>query len=224
MKLYPYILFDLDGTLIDTGEGVGNSVLYAMERMGLTLPKDRSTLGRFVGPPLRESYAEFCHLSPEEVQRAIRIHREYYAEKGLWECSVYPGIPELLARLRDAGRILLVATSKPEKFSVALLEKLNLARYFTFIAGADNDETGTDSPRADKVGVIRYGLEQCGITDLSGVVMVGDRKYDINGANAAGIASIGITYGYGDAEELAAAGAGWIADTPEAVGDLLLGE
>ena len=220
MKNFPYILFDLDGTLIDSGEGIINSAAYALEHMGIPLPEDRRELGRFVGPPLSESYPEFYHLSPSETEQAVKLHNEYYFTTGLWQCTIYPGIPELLTRLQNAGRKLMVATSKPEPYTMPLMKKLGLDRYFIFIAAAEDDS----GPRSAKKDVIQYGLDSCGITDISSVVMVGDRKFDINGANCFGMDSIGVTYGgYGSAEELKEAGATWLADSPQAVGDLLLG-
>ena len=151
----------------------------------------------------------------------MKLHNEYYFTTGLWQCTIYPGIPELLTRLQNAGRKLMVATSKPEPYTMPLMKKLGLDRYFIFIAAAEDDS----GPRSAKKDVIQYGLDSCGITDISSVVMVGDRKFDINGANCFGMDSIGVTYGgYGSAEELKAAGATWLADSPQAVGDLLLGQ
>lgn len=219
MKACSNILFDLDGTLIDSGPGIIKSVSYALEQMGLPIPENRQELGKFVGPPLHVSFAEFYGLPPEEVRRAITLYREYYARQGIWECTVYPGVPELLARLNQAGLRLLVATSKPERFAVPVLERRGLAKEFAFIAGADDD----NGNRSEKHQVIRYALAACGIEDPASVLMVGDRKYDVAGAGACGIDTVGVLYGYGSTEELTAAGAVYLAETPEAVGDLLLG-
>ncbi len=219
MKHYEYILFDLDGTLLDTASGVADSVCYALEHMGIPLPEDKRSLTCFVGPPLAESFATFYHLSPEEIERAIAIYRVYYTATGMWDCSVYPGIPALLQRLNRAGKRLLVATSKPEKFAVPLLERFGLAQEFELIAGADADG-GT---RSEKHQVIAYGLDRLGITDTSRMIMVGDRKYDVLGAAQFGIDTIGVLFGFGNAEELQSAGAIALAATPEQVGDLLLG-
>lgn len=218
MKSYPYILFDLDGTLIDSGNGVRNAVAYSLRKLGITPPENLRELDRFIGPPLTESYDQFYHIPQETIPHAIDLFQEYYRGGGLYESQVYDGIPELLDRLNAAGRRLLVATSKPEMFAKPLLAKMGLAEKFAFIAGADGEGTA----RSEKNAVIQYALSSCGITDLSSVVMVGDRKYDINGANFFGIDSIGILWGFGDAAELNAAGATYLAETPKAVGDLLL--
>ena len=173
--MYQYILFDLDGTLTDPGLGITNSVAYALKKMGIPVP-ERSELYKFIGPPLLDSFSQFFGLSREESEQAVTFYREYFRRKGIFENQVYPGIPELLAKLQESGRTLILATSKPEEFALRILEHFGLKTYFSFVAGAT-----MDSSRCAKVDVIRYALENCGITDLSAAVMIGDREYDVIG-------------------------------------------
>ena len=213
---YTHILFDLDGTLTDPGLGITNSVMYALEKFGITVD-DRRKLYKFIGPPLIDSFREFYGFSDADAQRALKLYREYFSEKGLFENQVYPGIPELLGRLRDAGRTLLVATGKPEEFSLRILEHFDLLQYFQFVSGASMDES-----RNQKWQVIDRALEHSGEPPRAQALMVGDRKHDVEGARRCGIACLGVLYGYGDAEELVTAGADALAGSPEAVGDFVL--
>ena len=213
---YTHILFDLDGTLTDPGLGITNSVMYALERFDITV-EDRKSLYKFIGPPLIDSFREFYGFSDADAKRALQLYREYFSEKGLFENQVYPGIPELLGRLRDAGGTLLVATGKPEEFSLRILEHFDLLQYFTFVSGASMDES-----RNQKWQVIDRALEHCGQPPRAQALMVGDRKHDVEGARRCGIACLGVLYGYGSAEELVTAGADALAGTPAAVGDFIL--
>lgn len=213
---YTHILFDLDGTLTDPGLGITNSVMYALERFGITVD-DRKSLYKFIGPPLMDSFRDFYGFSDEEAQRGLVLYREYFSEKGLFENQVYPGIPALLQRLRDAGKTLLVATSKPEEFSLRILEHFDLLQYFDFVSGASMDET-----RNQKWQVIDQALAHCGNVPREQILMVGDRKHDVQGAKRCGLACLGVLYGYGSAEELVTAGADALAGSPDAVGDFIL--
>ena len=196
---YKTILFDLDGTLTDSAPGILNSVRYGCRRIGIPVP-DEATLRRFLGPPLIDSF------------------REYFPDKGLFENEVYPGIPALLADLHARGCQLVLATSKPEEYARRIMEHFDLAQYFTAICGATLDET-----RTDKAEVIAYALDTIGLTDKTGVVMVGDREHDVIGAKKNALPCIGALYGYGTREELQSAGAAAIADTAEDLHKLLLG-
>ena len=207
--MYQIVLFDLDGTLTDSGLGITNAVAYALEKFGIH-EEDHSKLNVFVGPPLKDSFARYYGLSSEECEQGIAYYREYYQDRGLFENEVYPGIPELLKYLKETGRKVILATSKPEFFSSQILKHFHLDQYFDLIAGASMDEK-----RVEKVEVIHYALEKAGITDVTNAVMVGDREYDILGARENGMDSIGVLYGYGSREELEAAGAGQIAETVE---------
>lgn len=213
---YEYILFDLDGTLTDSGVGITNAVMYALQKFGIQI-LNRSELYKFIGPPLGQSFKNYYGFSEEETEKAVEYYREYYKDKGLFENFPYDGIEELLKTLKDKGKILLVATSKPEVFARRILEHFNMAKYFNFIGGSDMDGT-----RSQKAEVINYVLESSNILDLSKAIMVGDREHDIIGAKKAGISSIGVLFGYGDREELEIAGADFIAATVEGIGEILL--
>ena len=217
MRNYDIILFALDGTLTDSAPGILNSVRYACRKLGLEMPRE-TTLRKFLGPPLIDSFRQLVGLSDAEADRAVSAFREYFPTKGLFENEVYPGIPALLADLKAAGKTVLIATSKPEEFAKRIMEHFNLAQYCDFICGATLDET-----RTDKAEVIAYALETAGITDKTGLVMVGDREHDVLGAKKNGLPCIGAVYGYGTAGELTAAGAAALADTVEELHKLLLG-
>lgn len=211
------ILFDLDGTLTDPGIGITNSVMYALDKFGISVG-DRSELYKFIGPPLWESFKRFYGFSEEQSKRAVEYYREHYKVTGIFENAVYDGISELLTTLKASGKTLLVATSKPEIFAKQVLEHFDLSEYFTFIAGSELDGT-----RVNKVEVIRYALYSCGITDLATTVMIGDREHDILGAQKAGIAAIGVLFGYGSRLEHEEAGADFVAETVADIQNILLG-
>lgn len=205
--MYRVILFDLDGTLTESGIGITRSVAYALNKWGITEP-DQKKLDRFVGPPLVDSFMEYYGFTPEDARQAVEDYREYYAVRGIFENRVYNGVKELLEALKAAGKTCILATSKPEGYAEQILEHFGLASYFSLVAGATMDEK-----RTDKASVIAYALEQAGIADRGQVVMVGDREHDILGAEANGLDAIGVLYGYGSREELEAAGAKMIAET-----------
>lgn len=213
--MYQIVLFDLDGTLTDSGLGITNAVAYALEKFGIH-EEDHSKLNVFVGPSLKDSFTRYYGLSSEDCERGIAYYREYYQDKGLLENEVYPGIPGLLKYLKETGRKVILATSKPEFFTSQIMEHFHLDQYFDLITGASMDEK-----RVEKADVIRYALEKAGITDVTNTVMVGDREYDILGAKENGLDSIGVLYGYGSREELEAAGAGQIAETVEELWKIL---
>lgn len=215
---YEYILFDLDGTVTDSALGITNSVMYALNKYGIAV-NERSELNRFVGPPLHDSFKNFYGFSNEEANIAVEYYREYYVDKGIFENTVYNGIEELLQSLKENGRILILATSKPEIFAKQILEYFNLVKYFTYIAGSNLDGT-----RTKKDEVIKYAHESCNITDLTKSIMIGDREYDILGAKKVGIDSIGVLYGYGDSNELEKADADYIVNTVDEIGKILLDE
>lgn len=214
--MYQTVLFDLDGTLTDPGIGITNSVAYALEKYGIRTA-DRSELYKFIGPPLQDSFEMFYGFSGKDARKAVDYYREYYKDKGIYENRLYEGMDTLLQSLCDAGRTLLVATSKPEAFARQILDHFAISRYFTYIAGSNMDGT-----RARKDEVIAYALEAGSIPDLSSAVMVGDREYDIAGAKRAGIDSIGVLFGYGSRQELEEAGADYIAKLPEDIGPIIL--
>ena len=217
MRNYDIVLFDLDGTLTDSAPGILNSVRYACRKLGLEMPGE-ATLRKFLGPPLIDSFRELVGLSDTEADRAVSAFREYFPTKGIFENEVYPGVPALLAGLKAAGKTVVIATSKPEEYAKRIMEHFDLAQYCDFVCGATLDET-----RTDKAEVIAYALKTAGITNKSGVVMVGDREHDVLGAKKNGLPCIGAVYGYGTAEELTDAGAAQLADTVEDLHRILLG-
>lgn len=214
--MYQTILFDLDGTLTDPGEGITNSVAYALEKFEIK-NEDRSQLYKFIGPPLKDSFMEFYGFSEEDALNAIAFYRERFREKGMFENKVYDGIAELLSKLQKAGKKLIIATSKPEEFTLTILKHFDLLQYFDFVAGAT-----MDGSRSEKTEIIQYALKHGQIENMDKTVMVGDRKFDILGAKANGIDSIGVLFGYGSLEELEMAGATYIADSPEELGKLII--
>ena len=206
--MYQHLLFDLDGTLTDPGLGITNSVMYALKKFGIEV-SDRASLYKFIGPPLLDSFREFYGFSDEESELAIRYYREYFSRQGLFENEVYDGVPTLLARLKQSGRTLIVASSKPEVYVLEILRHFDLYDYFDLVAGATMDQS-----RSQKADVIRYALSRAGIADPSSALMIGDRKHDILGARENGLDALGVLFGYGSREELKAAGAAFLAETP----------
>ena len=216
MKNYNPILFDLDGTLSDTGEGIINSVVYALNKYNIKV-EDKRELFRFVGPPLHKSFKNFYGFSPEKAQQAVEYYREYYAVKGIYENTVYNGVYSLLERLKADGKALAVATSKPEKFAKIVIESNNMSKYFSVVAGAN-----LDGSRTKKADVIKYALNRLN-TPNAVPVIVGDRCYDAVGAREAGIDSIGVLYGYGSIEEMKESQATYIAKTTEDIYRIIVG-
>lgn len=216
MKNYKYILFDLDGTITDSALGITNSVKYALRKLNAPIPP-YETLCKFIGPPLLDGFRDICGFETEKAQAAVKYYREYYETTGLFENAVYDGIPEFLRALKENGKSVILATSKPEKFARLILEHFDLIQYFDFAAGASMDET-----RNKKDAVIAYALLKCNIKDKSLAVMVGDRHHDICGAKVNGISSVGVLYGFGDRGELTDAGADYIAEDLPALSKILL--
>ena len=214
MKNFDTLLFDLDGTLTDSAEGILKCLINAVEKMGFEVPEDTN---KFLGPPIRQSFAEFIGMNEEQIDEAVRIFRERYSTVGLFENRVYEGIPEMLERLKNGGKRLMVATSKPEVYAVRILERFGIAPYFEIVGGAE-----LDSSRDYKHEVIEYVLAKANITDRSRVLMIGDRRQDVLGAHKTGLKCMGILWGYGPIEELNGAGADFIAETPVKAADMLL--
>ena len=206
------ILFDLDGTLTDSGEGIINCAALALEHFGIPVPC-REEMRVFVGPPLHETFIKFGGPA-ERANEAVDIYRSRYIPIGKYENTPYPGIRELLERLQAQGHRLYVATSKPEGMSVDILEHFDLAKYFTRICGAS-----MDTSRSSKSAVIAYLLEQCG--NVRDAVMGGDTAFEVTGAAAHGIPTIGVAWGYGNPEDMEKAGAAAIANTPQELFELL---
>lgn len=214
MKKYQYILFDLDGTITDPGLGITNSVIHALNKFGIS--DKRENLYKFIGPPLAQSFQNYYGFDEEKAQLGIQYYREYYAVDGIFENIVYDGVEQMLKNLKQDGKKILMATSKPEKFAKQILEYFKLDQYFDYVAGATMDEK-----RVRKADVISYALESYGIQNLDEVLMVGDREHDVLGAKEVGIDCVGVLYGYGDREELEKAGAKYIVETVEELAKVL---
>lgn len=207
--MYDIILFDLDGTLSDSGPGIMHSVRYALAKFGIT-GESEETLRRFVGPPMIESYMKFYGFDHEQAVKALAWYREDYLAGAIYMNTPYEGMQETLRSLKARGRILAAATGKPTPMAEDVLRHFGWEGYFSFIAGATMDES-----RSEKHDIINYALESLGITDRSCVLMVGDRDNDVLGAKKAGVACCGVLWGYGSQEELESAGATFIIEKPE---------
>lgn len=206
------ILFDLDGTLTDSGEGIIKSAAMVLEKYGLPVP-DYDTMRVFVGPPLHETFVKFG-VAPEMADAAVELYRTRYTTVGKFENFPYPGIQEMLESLKAQGHRLFVATSKPETMSIEILEHFDLAQYFDIICGATFDRS-----RSEKSDVIAHLLRQVDATENA--IMVGDTVFDVTGAAHHGIPTIGVSWGYGKVEDMQKAGAAAIAYTPEELLQLL---
>ena len=217
MLNYDAILFDVDGTLIDSAPGIINTLKEVFAKMGVDTTN--VNLRRYLGPPLRKSFGEHF-TDPALIEKATDLYRDSYAVKGSHECAAYPGAAEMLQRLKDAGLVLCTATSKPTQVVTPILEEKGLAGYFDFIGGASMDEA-----RVNKDDVIRYVLEENCISEEEkpSVIMVGDREHDVYGAKKTGLSVIGVLYGYGSREELQSAGTDYLCETPEETAKLLKG-
>lgn len=206
------ILFDLDGTITDSGEGIINCVIYALQRFGLPVPP-RDSLRYFVGPPLHESFIR-QGVPADRAEEAVAVYRERYVPTGMFENTPYPGIREVLDSLKAAGHTLYVASSKPEWMCVEILKHFDLDQYFAQICGAT-----MDTSRTNKEAVIAYLIEQNGKAD--NMIMVGDTKFDVIGAKFHGIPCIGVSWGYGTVDEMREAGAASVAFTMEELAEML---
>jgi len=207
-------VFDLDGTIIDSRLGVTKSMRYALASFDIhAQPED---LTRFVGAPLRELFSK--HFGIVDVEKAVDKYREYFAETGMYENTVYPGVPEILSDLRGRGKTLAIATTKATYYTVKILENLDFLRYFSYVSGDELDGSLTKNGKRD---ILRLALDNLDPQRELTAVMIGDKEYDIAAARELGLDSIGLGYGYGSREELA--GATWFADTTDALRALLLG-
>ncbi|MBE6634358.1 MAG: HAD family hydrolase [Ruminococcaceae bacterium] len=202
------LFFDLDGTITHSAEGILNSVTYALERMGLEVPP-REQLTCFIGPPLIRSFTQLFGLSNEEGERAVALYREYYLEKGIFECYVFNGMAETLAELRRRGYRLTLATCKPTVMAERILEHFGLRSLFALVSGPELDGT-----RNEKHEVVAHALKVLNISP-DHVLMVGDRRDDVVGAGRCGIPCVGVTWGFGSEEELREAGALSLIHSPE---------
>lgn len=220
--MFQYCLFDLDGTLTDPREGITKSVQHALKAFGIYEP-DLKKLEPFIGPPLKDSFMELYGLSETQAVKAIEIYRERFAPTGVLENQIYPGIAELLGRLQEKGVRLAVASSKPTCFVHQILKHFDIEQYFEVIVGSELDGT-----RTAKEEVVEEALKQLAVWNLpkeekkKKCAMIGDRKFDIQGAKAYGLTGIGVGFGFAKEGELLLEGADYIVDTVEELSALLL--
>lgn len=206
--MYNTFLFDLDGTVIDSFPGLTNAYMYTFQKLNFPL-EDKSLLNKLIGPSLRNCFREFCGFSGEQLENAVTLFRHYYGTVGLLECDLYPGITELLKTMKDQGKTVILATAKPELYAKKILSHLHIDSYFDFVSGTTMDVT-----KNDKSDIINTALDACGITDRTAAVMIGDREFDIIGAQQTGLDSIGVLYGFGTIEELSSVGATHLVNFP----------
>ncbi len=217
--MYRYVFFDLDGTLTDSKEGILNCLRYAFEKLGEPVPSEE-TLLQFIGPPLQESFIRWCSFTPERAAEGLRLFRERYVPIGKFENAPAPGMAELCRRLKERGYVLALASSKPEAMCVPICERFGFAPFLDTIVGS---APGDDWEKED---VIREAMGRLGLTEAQRdeILMVGDRKFDVLGASACGIACVGVEFfGYAQPGELAQAGAVAVVRTAEELETYILG-
>ena len=208
--MFDYLFFDLDGTLTNPAQGITNSFIHAFKSLGIEVPS-YETLLTFIGPPLPVTFGKMMGLPESQVDEAIKKYREYFSTRGIFENELFDDIPPALEKLKAADKKLVVATSKPEEYSVKIVNHFGLDKYFDYVCGSCMDET-----RGSKTEIISYALDRCGINgssdnnNKSRVLMIGDRFHDIEGAKNNQIKSCGVLYGFGSQEELKKAGADYI--------------
>lgn len=215
--MYSYVLFDLDGTLTDSREGILKSVRYSLEKLGRPCPDDE-TLLRFIGPPLHESYMEYCGMTEREARGAVEVFRERYEDMGWTENRAAEGVLELLRRMAERGCKMAIATSKPERSAIPIAQKFGFDRYLRAVCGSD----GINENKAD---VIRTALARLGVgeAEKARAVMVGDRKFDVCGAAECGLGCIGVEFfDFAPPGELEEAGASAVCKTAEELEQCLM--
>lgn len=217
MSKYDYVLFDFDGTVTDTGEGILKSLQYSFKAMGHEVP-DLNDLKKFIGPPIHYSYTTFYGISEDEVGDYIKKYRERYREKGIYECYVYDGIRDTIEALRSNGIKIGIASSKPVSLIYDVANYLGITELFDEITGVTVD----DSNHSGKAFLVEGCMEKLGAEDKSRVLMVGDRKFDIDGAAGAGVDSCGVLFGYGSEEEFLEHNATYIIEKAEQLLDIVL--
>ena len=216
MKMLQCAMFDLDGTLFDTSEGIKMCYRKGLEHFGICVEDDRE-LDKVIGPSLYHSYSRFFGLEGEQVTQAVGIYRDLYGSEGIYMIRMFDGVEELLNTLKQNGFTICLTTTKPYVMARKILGFTGLDRYFDAVCGAN-----LDGSMSDKLDLINESLKQSGFTDRNRACMIGDRLYDVEGAKKAGVWSIGVTYGFGTREELEEAGADFLADSPAEIGRLLL--
>lgn len=210
------VFFDLDGTLTDSREGILNGLEYSLSYFNIKV-ENRKALEKFIGPTLADSFKEEYNFNEEQVEKAVKKYREYYAVKGLKENKLYDGIKNLITDLVQNNINVILATAKPQIFAEQILEYFDIKKYFKFISGATLDRT-----REKKADIIRYAMNNLNINNSDQCIMIGDRKHDIIGAQKNNIKCIGVTYGFGSEEELKKYGADYIAKNTEEIKNIIL--
>lgn len=216
--MYKYILFDLDGTLTDPREGITKSVQYALAKMGIEEP-DLKKLEPFIGPPLVDSFQEFYGFSLEDAKKATSFYREYFTVKGLYENELFDGVPQMLQSLKENGQVVAIASSKPEPFVQRILDNFEISRYFDYVCGSTLDETRTKKEEVIEELLRRMNLSE---EEKKQMLMVGDRRHDVEGAACFGIPCLGLSLGFAAEGELEKAGAVEIVDSIREIGEFVL--
>lgn len=219
MKKYDYVIFDFDGTVTDTGEGILKSLQYSFEANGRDVPS-LDDLKKFIGPPIHYSFVNFYDVSEDEVEKYIAAYRKRYREKGIFECYVYDGMRETIEALRQSGVKIGIASSKPIKLIYDVMEHLKLTELFDAVSGTQFD----DSNHCGKTDLVLDSMSKLGATEKSKVLMVGDRYFDIDGAKGAGVDSCGVLFGYGDEKEFKEHGATYIVQSAPQIAEIVLGK
>lgn len=209
------ILFDLDGTITDSKEGILASVCFALDYFNIK-EKEEETLQKFIGPPLVDAFMEYYHMSEEEANVALFKYREFYSEKGVYMLSMYEGIDILFQKLKETGQKIVLATSKPLFYAEQIVERIGIKNYFDDLCGATMDETMNK-----KEDIIRFIIEKNGY-EKERILMVGDRNHDIKGAFYNDVEALGVLYGYGSYEELQKAGCKYFASSVQELSQKLL--
>ncbi len=208
------ILFDLDGTIINSEEGITKCIRYVLDFWGIKQPPQEELLC-FIGPPLKEQFQKLYGFEEEKALQSVAKYRERFDREGIFECELYPGIRELIKDLKEKGFRLAVASSKPEVACKRIIGHFHLEPYFDGVFGA-----ALDGKISSKVQVLEYLFQENGMK-REDTILIGDTKFDVLGAKAAGIPCIGVTYGFGTAEELKSAGAAAVCGSTKEVADYL---
>lgn len=212
MAVFDYVIFDFDGTVADTGEGILKSLQYSFVAMGDPEP-ELSDLKKFIGPPVFYSYTHFYGISEDRVDLYVKKYRERYREKGIYESKVYDGLKDLLVSLKEKNIKVGIASSKPENLIYSVSDYLGITDMFDVIVGVKSD----NSKHSTKAGLIAQAMQELGAQDKNKVLMVGDRLFDIDGAHEAGVKCCGALWGYGDEEEFKEHNADFIVRLPEEI-------
>lgn len=216
MKKYKQLFFDLDGTLTDPSEGITKSIAYALDYFGISVP-DINDLLPWIGPPIKQSLMDIYDFDESKADLGVEKYRERFTDIGIYENRIFDGIPDLLAAAKAKGYKIYLATSKPTVFAERILVHFNIDHFFDFVGGSALDDS-----RPTKAHVIRHVIEEAGVLDMNNALMIGDRKYDILGAEAFQMDSLGVLYGFGAREELESHGATFVVDSVSELSTFLL--